>query len=542
MNQDENNGQPSFSSAGAIDPIIESIPFAFFSIDEENRVNRSNKRFQRNFPSFTDGDRCYNTIFGSEKATPCENCIFRQAITKNREISRECTTKKGDAVVHFRLTASPVTDTEGNVIGATEFIEDITLRVEAEQKLSDYSRHLESKTATSVQSLKRTEHEFSLMANSFHEINMAKDCPDLVLEIVNSFIKFKSLPVFYAPFESSSLTMLSLSMHPANYALEKVGDDSSSIVVTEDNPFLIAAKNKHFVIYHGLQEVLTFVRTAFPGKSDDFTQAMIQALADSSVLLLPLDTEAGIEAVIGLAVSQEHLMEHFDTYRYLARYSAMSLAKQNSSLRMQQAQQMTIMSLVKLVEYRDVETGSHLERMMRYTEILAQDLSRQKIFRDYISDTYITDIVNSCLLHDIGKVGIPDSILKKPGKLTPEEFEVMKKHTLYGGDSLSEAEKKVQGRSFLNLSKEIAYYHHEWYNGQGYPFGLKGEMIPLSARIVAVADVYDALRSKRAYKGEMSHEDAAKIIVAETGTHFDALVVDSFLRQEELFKEHSMVQ
>ena len=380
------------------------------------------------------------------------------------------------------------------------------------------------------------------MANSFHEINMADDSSGLVLEIVNSFIKFRALPVFYAPFDATSCTLLSLSMHPSNYAIEKITDDSGAIVVTSENPFLVAAKNRKFLIYHGRDEVTQFVLTSFPGKSDSFVSAMMNVLADSSILVLPLHTESGTEAVVALAVSPVHLMEHFDTYRYLANYSAMSLSKQNSSLRLQQAQKMTIMSLVKLVEYRDVETGSHLDRMMRYTEILAKDLSQQRKYRDYITDTYVADIVNSCLLHDIGKVGIPDSILKKPGKLTPEEFEIMKKHTLYGGDSLSEAEKKVQGRSFLNLSKEIAYYHHEWFNGKGYPYGVQGEEIPLSARIVAVADVYDALRSKRAYKDAMTHEEAAKIIVAEAGTHFDANIVDAFLRQDDLFRRQSLIQ
>ncbi|MGL4368788.1 MAG: HD-GYP domain-containing protein [Spirochaetota bacterium] len=116
----------------------------------------------------------------------------------------------------------------------------------------------------------------------------------------------------------------------------------------------------------------------------------------------------------------------------------------------------------------------------------------------------------------------------------------MKKHTLYGGDSLLQAEKKVNGRSFLNLSKEIAYCHHEWVNGKGYPYGLKGEEIPLSARIVAVADVYDALRSHRPYKSEMTHQEASSIIQSEAGEHFDENIVESFLRTEDDFREHSV--
>lgn len=201
--------------------------------------------------------------------------------------------------------------------------------------------------------------------------------------------------------------------------------------------------------------------------------------------------------------------------------------------RLHQAQMITIVSLAKLAEYRDIETGSHLERIMKYTELLAQELSSFKEYRDYISNEYIIDLVNSCPLHDIGKVGIPDAILHKPGKLTPQEFEIIKKHSIIGGDTIAEAEKKVHGRSYLNLGKEVAYYHHERWDGKGYPSGLKGVQIPLSARIVAVADVYDALISKRPYKEAFTHDTSREIITAHSGSHFDESVVRAFLNREQ---------
>jgi response regulator RpfG family c-di-GMP phosphodiesterase len=255
-------------------------------------------------------------------------------------------------------------------------------------------------------------------------------------------------------------------------------------------------------------------------------------LAGKAIMVLPLFTDNSVEAVVALCASPEHLMEHFDTFRHLSKYTAMSLARHNSAVRLQQAQMMTIMSLVKLMEYRDIETGQHLERLMRYTERLAQEMSQDSMFNNYISNTYIQDVVSSCLLHDIGKVGIPDNILKKPGRLTTDEFEVMKQHTLFGGNSLLEAEQKIRGRSFLKLSKEIAFYHHEWWDGSGYPYGLKGDTIPLSARIVAVADVYDALRNKRVYKEAFTHDLSCQIIASESGSHFDKNVVDAFFRCE----------
>ena len=206
-----------------------------------------------------------------------------------------------------------------------------------------------------------------------------------------------------------------------------------------------------------------------------------------------------------------------------------------------QAQQVTILSLAKLTEYRDLETGTHLERIMKYTEILAHELSGLDSYSSYITEEYILDLVSSCPLHDIGKVGIPDNILHKPGKLTSDEFDIMKNHTIIGGDTIRDAEEQLQSRSYLELGREIAYSHHEKWDGSGYPHGLKEENIPLSARIVSVADVYDALISKRPYKDAYTHQTAVSIIKKTEGTHFDPSIIDAFARCEPLFEEYSEV-
>lgn len=198
---------------------------------------------------------------------------------------------------------------------------------------------------------------------------------------------------------------------------------------------------------------------------------------------------------------------------------------------------MTILGLAKLAEYRDLKTGEHLERMMEYTRILAQTLAEHPKYRSYITSEYIEDIYISSILHDIGKVGITDEILLKPGKLTPEEFERVKEHPVLGGNALRAMESRVEGKSFLTLGKEICYHHHERWDGSGYPDGLRGEIIPLSARIVALVDVYDALTSVRVYKGASSHEEAVEIITAERGSHFDPDIVDAFLARQDVFKK-----
>lgn len=195
-----------------------------------------------------------------------------------------------------------------------------------------------------------------------------------------------------------------------------------------------------------------------------------------------------------------------------------------------------ILALTKLAEFRDRDTGFHLERIREYAKILASELAKQPAYQHYITPEYIDDIYLSSILHDIGKVGIPDNILLKPEKLTPAEYEIMKCHSVYGGDALCESEKQTKGQSFLTIGKQIAYYHHEKWDGSGYPSGLSGKDIPLSARIIALADAYDALTSKRCYKSAISHEQAKNIILKDSGIHFDPDVVDAFVGRESDFQ------
>ncbi len=215
----------------------------------------------------------------------------------------------------------------------------------------------------------------------------------------------------------------------------------------------------------------------------------------------------------------------------------MKVEKRTKKIR--KVQQVTIFALARLAESRDQDTGDHLNRMRKYSYLLAKKMSKLKTYKGYIDQKYVSNIYHSTPLHDIGKVGISDSILLKPGKLTLEEFEIMKNHTIIGGKTLEDAEKqlKTKTKSFLAMGKNIAYCHHEKWDGSGYPFGLKGTEIPLSARIVALADVYDALTSKRIYKDAFSHEVARDIIVEGSGKHFDPQAVEAFLMLEKVFKE-----
>lgn len=198
-----------------------------------------------------------------------------------------------------------------------------------------------------------------------------------------------------------------------------------------------------------------------------------------------------------------------------------------------QTRDAVIFGLAKLAESRDQETGEHLQRISAYTTLLAEHARRDPRYANQITAAFIRDIGLGSVLHDIGKVGIEDAILRKPGEFTPEEHGKMQAHTVIGGDCLREIERRLGSSNFLQTAREVAYGHHERWDGTGYPLGLAGDAIPLAARLVAIADVYDALASRRVYKGAIDHEDCVRIIQQDAGSHFDPGLVDVFLRVHE---------
>ncbi|MDQ7822310.1 MAG: two-component system response regulator [Candidatus Eremiobacteraeota bacterium] len=200
-------------------------------------------------------------------------------------------------------------------------------------------------------------------------------------------------------------------------------------------------------------------------------------------------------------------------------------------------QEVIIESLAGLAEYRDPETGGHIRRTKNYVLLLAKHLMEHNKYLDVLNRETVELLYMSAPLHDIGKVGVPDSILMKPGKLTDEEFAEMKKHTIYGRDAIMTALKRLGENSFLRFAREIAESHQEKWDGSGYPNGLKGEDIPVSGRLMAIADVYDALISKRVYKMPFTHSKAVGIIREGRGTHFDPGMVDAFLELQEEFRK-----
>ncbi|MEG6615449.1 HD domain-containing phosphohydrolase [Peptococcaceae bacterium 1198_IL3148] len=271
------------------------------------------------------------------------------------------------------------------------------------------------------------------------------------------------------------------------------------------------------------------------GKKHGVIHAAVSALLVGNIMPLDVDlniSQDSINWILRLII--------YTTIAYVigffAEYYRREFEKnRNKDKEIAETQLATIYSLVKLSESRDDETGAHIERVALFCKLLASELRNLPQYQDYINDDYVDNIFKASPLHDIGKVGIPDSILLKPGKLSTEEFEIMKTHTVIGANTLLEVKKKYPDNKFLELGISITRFHHERWDGSGYPDGLSGQDIPLSARIMAIVDVYDALRSKRVYKEAHSHEESMKIIKQGEGSHFDPEILQVFVQNEARF-------
>ncbi|MBI4558310.1 MAG: response regulator [Candidatus Hydrogenedentes bacterium] len=269
-------------------------------------------------------------------------------------------------------------------------------------------------------------------------------------------------------------------------------------------------------------------------------EANIRALdaGADDFLIKPLDSVL-LEARIRNSLNAKALHDQILRYQRLLEESnaQLELRIHERTTQLERTQQVAVFSLAKLAECRDTDTGEHLNRMRLYARELALELATWPQFREVIDAQFIDNLYQSSPLHDIGKVGIPDRILLKPGKLTPFEFEIMKTHAALGGDTLKAAEAEAGEHSFLAMGRDIAYFHHERWDGTGYPTRLGGAGIPLPARVVALGDVYDALTTKRPYKAAFPHEHARSLIIEARGSHLDPDIVDAFLARERRFIE-----
>ncbi|WP_096701418.1 two-component system response regulator [Magnetospirillum sp. 15-1] len=268
--------------------------------------------------------------------------------------------------------------------------------------------------------------------------------------------------------------------------------------------------------------------TAMSGSEDEEAGLKMGAVDYVTKPITPAVILARVETHLKLKASSDFLRDKAD-------YLAAEVARRTRELAA--IQDVTILAMASLAETRDSDTGNHIRRTQFYVRALAEKLKDHPRFSAALDDGVIDMLFKSAPLHDIGKVGIPDRILLKPGRFEPAEFEIMKTHTTLGRDAIEHAERSLGTPvEFLAMAKEIAYGHQEKWDGSGYPQGIGGDDIPVSARLMAVADVYDALISRRVYKEGMPHEKAVEIIREGAGSHFDPDIVDAFLALQDEFR------
>lgn len=272
-----------------------------------------------------------------------------------------------------------------------------------------------------------------------------------------------------------------------------------------------------------------------PGMSGPDLCRRIRSLSSSYAYLILVTAREGVAATVeGLeAGADDFIVKPYDSRELLAR------VRTGQRVLALETRDLMIFALARLAESRDPETSAHLERVQAFSTQLSITLRDVGSFPEAIDDAFIQEIRLTSPLHDIGKIGVPDCVLLKAGRLDDNEFELMKTHTDIGARCLESVLEKNPDARFLAVARDIAAYHHERYDGMGYPRGLVGEKIPLAARIVAVADIYDALTSKRVYKDAFTHEVARSIIVAGRGSQFDPKVIDAFRLCERRFIEIS---
>lgn len=249
-----------------------------------------------------------------------------------------------------------------------------------------------------------------------------------------------------------------------------------------------------------------------------------------------------LKARVGASLERKRLSDQEQRHREEIEHNNKDLSDEvRAKIReISESQLAAIFAMSKLAESRDPETGEHLERMREYCRLLSEQLSRMPRYRSIIDREFVDNIYAASPLHDIGKVGIEDRVLLKPGSLTDDEWVLMKQHPIIGAETLREVDRQHPGNAFIHTGIDIAEGHHEKWNGTGYPYGRSGEDIPLVARILALGDVYDALTSKRCYKDAFSHEKSRSIIQEGSGSHFDPDVVLAFFETEDEFMRVKM--
>lgn len=290
------------------------------------------------------------------------------------------------------------------------------------------------------------------------------------------------------------------------------------------------------IVFHSGETVVQNSDEEVAPNRDDVDRLLLSSVPSVSLALQAQKSTVGVLCLSGKQDKVPYSDVELEYVRLLGNIAASAIHERVAGNDRDEARHAIVIALARLAEHRDSETGQHVDRVTQFCTLLAKTLRRRKSYRKVITDSFVQDLQRSVPLHDIGKVSIPDYILHKPDSLTPQETHIMQSHAEVGAKTLRSVIERMPNTTFLTMAEEIAHCHHEWFNGTGYPRGLRGADIPLAARIVTLADVYDALTTQRCYKSAMTHKKASEIIEGTASTQFDPDVVSAFHECEEEFR------
>ena len=384
------------------------------------------------------------------------------------------------------------------------------------EELSGLSQRLEEMVAQRTETLRRL-HQF---VSELNGLDTLEDVAEVVVATAAEMLHSRRVSLML-PHSSGEYLSIIAATDVADQIKERI-----RVPIGAPIAGWVFAQNRSMVVNEPAE---------LPQESDRYDSDFFVSLPLISTSMTSPSGSVGVLNVTNQLNPTGYTDEDLANLKAIAEAAAIAIRNQIRLRERNEARDATILALAKLAENRDPETGTHLERVQHFCRLLAEGLAEKPHYASIIDRHFIDNLVRSCPLHDIGKVGIPDHILLKPGRLTPEEFEIMKRHSAIGGDTIRSLVEQGRNQQFLEMGMAIAYHHHEKWDGGGYPHGLSGQNIPLPARIVALADVYDALTCKRVYKEAMSHEKAVSIITEGNGKHFDPEMVEVFLARQNEF-------
>ncbi len=424
----------------------------------------------------------------------------------------------GDVVKGFEAGAQEYLFKPFDVAELLARVRTVYRLAKAHQNLDQLNTQLEAEVDAKTRRLQRL-YEFM---RDLNHASSREDILDLVVECVRQTTQADRISLFLLDASNEQLV-----------CERAVGADAASLPP-------ISAADVHGIVGQVFRTGRAISAKTFGGGSDTARRYARDEFLSTPLITTSLETRDGVIGVLNVTDKHDGKSfrhEEIECVQSVANAAAIALDNVTRRIRLEQSVRVLLQTVGRLAEYRDEETTLHLERVAKMAKILARELQNAGPYAATVTDEFVEMLVQAAPMHDIGKVGIPDDILTKPGKLTDEEFQIMKTHTDIGRRVLSQAVDSAHPAPLLQMCIDIAFSHHERFDGRGYPRRLRGEDIPLSARIIALVDAYDAITSRRRYKAAKPHQQAVEIIRADSGKHFDPVIVNAFLRIESEFDE-----